>query len=71
VLRPNIDVRWHPPSAGWTKINIDGSCIGSPSYGSIGGVYRNSQCVFLGRFVQDLGNAFSLITELSAAMFAI
>jgi hypothetical protein len=34
-------------------------------------VFRNTQSEFLGGFVQNIGQASALITELSAAMYAI
>ena len=55
TLRSRDSMRWCPPEVGWTKINTDGSCYGSPSSGVIGGVFRNAQSEFLRGFVQNIG----------------
>ena len=66
-----LDICWQPPLFRWTKVNIGGSCIGSSSVRSVVGVFHNSHWGFLRGFLQTLGHASVLVTELSATMFAI
>lgn len=65
------EVYWQPPQHNWVKINIDGSAFGSPSIGSIGGIFRNQECQFLGGLEQNIGNATTGYVELCATMFLI
>jgi hypothetical protein len=47
-------VTWKPPTAGWVKVNIDGSQIGSLA--SCGGIFRDLRGTFLGSFASNLGD---------------
>lgn len=65
------EVIWHPPILNWIKCNCDGAALGSPGLSSCGGVFRNSQALFLGGFAEGLSIGNSLIAELSGVMRTI
>jgi len=65
------EVIWSPPPHTWVKINTDGASAKNPIKASAGGIFRNSEGVFLGCFAQFLGSENALFAELSAAMIAI
>jgi ribonuclease HI len=52
------------------KCNCDGASIGNPGPSSCGGIFRNSDAIFLGAYAFNLGTS-SLNAELVGAMFAI
>ena len=37
------EVRWEKPPKGWSKLNTDGSILGSTSLAGCGGIVRNNQ----------------------------
>jgi len=65
---PSQEVVWRPPSAGFVKINCDGSSIGSHPCGSLGIVLRDSSADFLGAIASNIGHASSVEAEFSASM---
>lgn len=45
-----IPVSWQSPPCNWYKVNTDGSFI-NPNHAGFGGLFRDSQVLFLGGFV--------------------
>ena len=70
-VKITTEVKWSPPSTGLTKINVDGSSIGSPATRTIGFVTRDAQTNFLGAYAQNIGHAFALEAKLSSCMKAV
>jgi ribonuclease HI len=66
-----IEVIWTPPIFNWVKCNCDGASIGNPGPSSCGGIFRNSDALFLGAYAFNLGTSSSLNAELVGAMYAI
>lgn len=54
---------WTPPEANWIKINTDG-CVSKQNHATSGGVFRNSDAVFLGAFAGKNGMCTPLEAEL-------
>ncbi|KAK2361038.1 hypothetical protein QL285_086244 [Trifolium repens] len=65
------EVLWQPPIFNWVKCNCDGASLGNPGLSSCGGIFRNSDALFLGAFSFNLGISSSLNAELVGAMIAI
>jgi ribonuclease HI len=65
------EVLWQPPILNWVKCNCDGASLGNPGLSSCGGIFRNSDALFLGAFSFNLGISSSLNAELVGAMLAI
>lgn len=61
----------HPTVAGCVKINVDGSTVRAPAQGSIGGVFRDWQDIFLGGFSQNIGHATCLEAEICDVLHEI
>ncbi|MCI80670.1 ribonuclease H protein, partial [Trifolium medium] len=38
---------WQPPTFNWVKCNCDGASLGNPGLSSYGGIFRNSEALFL------------------------
>ncbi|XP_055961571.1 uncharacterized protein LOC130015445 isoform X2 [Mercurialis annua] len=73
-LRPApriIHVIWHPPLGSWTKVNTDGSALGSPGIAGGGGIFRNSNSFTRGAFSFCLGVEFAFVAELATAIMAV
>ena len=64
-------ISWILPAQDIIKINVDGSSFGNPSCGAIGGVFRDWQAKFLGRFAQNIGHASCLEAEFCATMYSL
>lgn len=58
-----IQVKWHPPDAGWCKLNTDGSARGCPGISGAGGVVRDSDGKWLRGFSRYLGQTNSFTAE--------
>jgi ribonuclease HI len=58
-----------PPINDWIKCNTDSSSTLNTS--ACGGIFRNSNSVFLACFAENLGGGIAFVAELSAAMRAI
>ncbi len=56
--------RQQPPESGWVKLNTDGASRGDPSSAAAGGLICNEWGRWLGGFVQNVGHASSVVTEL-------
>ena len=61
-----VQVRWLKPPSGWTKLNIDGSVLGSPMKAGGGGVLRSSDGEWVASFMRKLGNMSSIVAKLWA-----
>jgi ribonuclease HI len=59
------------PIFNWVKCNCDGASLGNPDLSSCGGIFRNSDALFVGAFSFNLGISSSLNAELVDARIAI
>ncbi|KAL8487914.1 hypothetical protein ACS0TY_024272 [Phlomoides rotata] len=66
-----IAIRWRPPQAGWTKVNVDGSAPISPGPIFAGAVFRNSRGFFMAAFSKSVGRGYALDAELASILHAI
>lgn len=64
-----IEVFWSPPLGDWIKCNTDGSSSSSSS--SCGGIFRDSNSVFLLCFAENLGGGTAFHAEISTVMRSI
>jgi len=64
-----IVVNWKAPTAGWIKVNTDGSLIGSLT--SCGGIFRDHKGTYLGRFTSNLGELSIFAAELTCIILAL
>ncbi|KAI4300031.1 hypothetical protein L6164_033450 [Bauhinia variegata] len=53
-----------PPNRGFYKLNIDGSSLGNPGRGSIGGVIRDVAGTWVTGFMEFIGLASNILAEL-------
>ncbi|KAK3219077.1 hypothetical protein Dsin_013047 [Dipteronia sinensis] len=51
----SILVAWVPPSEGWVKLNVDGSCDGESGIITAGGVLRNHKKEWINGFAMNIG----------------
>jgi len=65
------EIIWLPPLQSWIKINTDGASTKNSIKASAGGIFRNSEGVFLGCFAKFLWRENALFAELTAAVIAI
>ncbi|MBA0872692.1 hypothetical protein Goshw_018760, partial [Gossypium schwendimanii] len=59
-VNQGIKVKWHPPSSGWVKINVDGSSNMNGHYLMVGGVVRDSTGNWLEGFKKYIGRGSAL-----------
>ena len=58
------EVRWEKPPVGWSKMNTDGSVLGSMGIAGCGGIVRNNQGGWVAGFSRRIGlsNYIYLVT---------
>ncbi|KAL6123817.1 hypothetical protein ACLB2K_076334 [Fragaria x ananassa] len=64
-------VLWHPPLSPWIKLNTDGLAKGNPELAACGGVFRDYQSHFIGRFSTPIGHHNAFFSELLAVIIGI
>ena len=59
------EVRWEKPPDGWSKLNTDGSVLGSMGIAGCGGIVRNNQGGWVVGFSRHIGlsNYIYLVTD--------
>ncbi|KAK4716699.1 hypothetical protein R3W88_015037 [Solanum pinnatisectum] len=67
-IKHTINLKWEPPLLGHYKHNIDGSSLGSPGIGSIGGVISNNRDDWILDFLKGIPNSTYTLTKLLALM---
>ncbi|MBA0631141.1 hypothetical protein Godav_003160, partial [Gossypium davidsonii] len=70
-VNQGIRVKWHPPSSGWVKINVDGSSNMNGHYLMVGGVVRDSTGNWLEGFKKYIGRGSALKSELWAILIGL
>ncbi|GLT27441.1 hypothetical protein SLA2020_024380 [Shorea laevis] len=65
IKQPRL-ISWEPPPHDWIKLNTDGSVIGNPGMGSCGGLFRNSQGMWIIGYTCNIGHTTALAAELWA-----
>jgi len=63
------EVIWQPPIANWVKCNTDGASNTTSS--SCGGIFRNSDAIFLCCFAENIGGGTAYHAEISGVLRAI
>ena len=58
------EVRWEKPPEGWSKLNTDGSVLGSTGLAGCGGIVRNNQGGWVAGFSRRIGVSNSFVAEL-------
>jgi ribonuclease HI len=67
VMDSDIYVRWNNNNFNCTILNVDGSCIGSPTWAGFGGLIRNSAGFYLSGFLGFLPSSSDILqAELTA-----
>ncbi|MBA0777946.1 hypothetical protein Gotri_005892, partial [Gossypium trilobum] len=61
-------VKWHSPSSGWVKVNVDGSFNMNGHCLMVGGVVRGSAGNWLEGFKEYIGRGFALNSKLWAIL---
>ncbi|KAF7821907.1 reverse transcriptase [Senna tora] len=59
-------ISWSPPPEGWLKLNVDGTCQGSPKLIAGGGLIRDSLGNWIHGFTKFFGQGNSILAELCA-----
>ena len=59
-------IRWEKPDSGWVKLNTDGSTFDLLNVVGCGGLIRDDQGNWLGRFSRHIGHTNSFIAEVWA-----
>ncbi|KAF5454807.1 hypothetical protein F2P56_024444, partial [Juglans regia] len=74
VITPNRrckTITWNRPSAGWVKLNTDGSSLGNPGASGIGGIIRNNHGNLIHAFSSFIGIGSNNRAELLALLHGI
>ncbi|KAL8529338.1 hypothetical protein ACS0TY_006667 [Phlomoides rotata] len=71
LVQNTIVIRWKPPLAVWTKVNVDGSAPSSPGSIFAGAIFRNSRGFFVAAFAKAVGWDYPLEAELASILHAI
>ncbi|KAK9999984.1 hypothetical protein SO802_019587 [Lithocarpus litseifolius] len=58
------EVRWEKPPEGWSKLNTDGSVLGSTGLAGCGGIARDNQGGWVAGFSRRIGLSNSFVAEL-------
>ncbi|GLT61795.1 hypothetical protein SLA2020_344770 [Shorea laevis] len=65
IKQPHL-ISWEPPPHDWIKLNTDGSVTCNPGMGSCGGLFRNSQGMWIIGYTRNVGHTTALAAELWA-----
>ncbi|OIS96393.1 putative ribonuclease h protein, partial [Nicotiana attenuata] len=69
--KKTILVKWKPPSPSFYKLKIDGSCMGNPGVGGIGGVFRDERGRWLLGFNMGFDHATNIYMEILALLHGV
>ncbi|XP_043700059.1 uncharacterized protein LOC122650734 [Telopea speciosissima] len=69
--RVMLEVRWHCPSPGWVKLNVDGCSLGNPGRTGAGGVLRDHRATHISAFSVFLSNLTNYEVEFRAIFIGL